>query len=193
MANTRLLKNPFILVPLVAGTLLPCIAFVALHFLRHPASQSELVLKDAVVISGQPLPQTELLDLDGKNVQSDKLRKGKVMLVFLTTGCGACQKELTLLSRVDGEISDKVRVYGIGVENRDQIESFIQANEFKTKVLLDKDGKLMKSLSVKYFPTKFLLEDGVTRASGEIFDLLVSLSHIWFETQRQLSIGIAGT
>src|SRR5713226_9786635 len=145
MSSTRFLKNPFVLVPLIAGTLLPCIAFLVLHFSHHADSQSQLVLKDAVVISGQSLPQTELLELDGNNIPPEMLRKGKVLLVFLTTGCEACQKELTILSRVESEISDKVRVYGVGVENRNQIITFIKENQFKTKILLDKDRKLMKS------------------------------------------------
>jgi len=161
MSSTRFLKNPFIFVPLIAGTLLPCIAFLVLHFSRHPDSQSQLVLKDAVVISGQSLPQTELLEIDGNNIPPEMLRKGKVLLVFLRSGCGACQKELTLLSRLEPQISDNVKIYGVGVENRNQIMNFIQENEFKPKILLDKDGKLMKSLSVKYFPTKFLVVDGV--------------------------------
>lgn len=134
---------------------------MALHFSRHSDSQSQLVLKDAVVISGQSLPQTELLELDGNVVPPKTLRQGKVLLVFVTTGCGACQKELVLLSQVESEVSDKVKIYGVGVENRSQLMTFIQENEVTTKILVDKDAKLMKSLSVKYFPTKFLVVDGV--------------------------------
>src|SRR5437879_178132 len=100
MSAAKLLKNPFVLVPLVAGVLLPCAALLVVRF-THPANpQSDLVLKDAVVISGQPLPATQLLELDGKQVPPEILRKGKVLLVFLTTHCQACQKEFRLLSTV---------------------------------------------------------------------------------------------
>ena len=161
MFRTRFLKNPFVLLPLISGVLLPCIAFLILHFSRHANSQSQLVLKDAVVISGQSLPKTDLLELNGNNVSPDMLRRGKVLLVFWTTGCEACQKELKLLSGVESEVSDRVRIYGIAVEDRDRIMTFVQEQEIKTKILLDKDAKLMKSLSVRFFPTKFLVEDGM--------------------------------
>lgn len=161
MSRIRFLKKPITLVPLVAGILIPCVVFLALHFSRQANSQSQLVLRDAVVISGQSLPKTDLLDLNGQNVSPEMLRKGTVLLVFLTTNCPACQKELKLLSSVESEISDKVKIYGIGVEDQNQIINFIQANEVKTNILLDKNAKLMALLRVKYFPTKFLVKDGV--------------------------------
>lgn len=161
MSSIRFLKKPVILAPLVAGLLLPCIALLVLHFSRSAASQSRLVLKDAVYISGQPLPQTELVELDGSSVAPDTLRKGKVLLIFLTTDCPACQKELQLLASVDSELAEKVKVFGVGVQDRNQIVNFLEAKKFKTKFLIDKDGQLMASLSVRYFPARFLVQDGV--------------------------------
>jgi len=161
MSTIRFLRNPYTLVPLVAGVLIPCVVFLVLHFSRQANSQSQLVLKDAVVISGQSLPKTDLLDLNGQSVSPEMLRKGTVLLVFLTTNCPACQKELRLLSGVQSEISDRIRIYGVGVEDRNQIITFMQANEVKTSILLDKNSMLMESLRVKYFPTQFLVKDGV--------------------------------
>ena len=161
MSATKFLKNPFVLVPLIAGVLLPCTALLVVRLTRPPKPQSDLILKDAVVISGQPLPATELLELDGKQVSPAALRKGKVLLVFLTTHCQACQKEFRLLSTVESEASPKVKVYGIGVEDKSLISDFIQENKVSTEIVLDQHAELMKSLSVKYFPTSFLVEDGV--------------------------------
>lgn len=161
MTTAKLLKNPFILLPLIAGVVLPCTALLVLHFSHNAKSQSQVSFQDGVVISGQPLPQTDLLDLNGNNVSPQTLRNGKVLLVFMTTGCQPCRKEMKLLSSVESEISGKVRVYGVGVENRGKIENFIKENEVGTKIVLDEDGTLMRALSVKYFPTKFLIEDGV--------------------------------
>ena len=96
MSGTRPLKKRLMLLPLLVGILLPCVVFVVLHLSRQAKSESELVLKDAVVISGQLLPKTHLLELNGNTVSSEILRKGKVVLVFLTTNCQACQKEFKL-------------------------------------------------------------------------------------------------
>ena len=54
-----------------------------------------------------------------------------------------------------------MRIYGVGIQNRDEITKFIQANEITTEIFLDKDAKLMEALRVKYFPTKFLVQDGM--------------------------------
>jgi len=140
---------------------LPCIVFLILHLSQLADAKSQLFLKDAVVISGQPLPNFDLVNLEGARVSPQELRTGKVLLVFLTTNCQACQKEFKLLSRVESQISDQVKIYGVGIQNQNQITKFIQQHEIKTKILLDKDAALMQSLSVKYFPTKFLVEDGV--------------------------------
>jgi peroxiredoxin len=161
MSSTKTLKNPFVLVPLLAGILLPCVVFLILHLSHLTAAKSQNFLKDAVVISGQPLPKLELVDLEGGKVSPEELRTGKVLLVFLTTNCQACQKELKLLSRVESQLSDKVKIYGVGIQSRNQIIKFIQEHDIKTEILLDKDAALLQSLSVKYFPTKFLVEDGV--------------------------------
>jgi thiol-disulfide isomerase/thioredoxin len=161
MSAAKLLKNPFVLVPLVAGVLLPCAALLLVRFTRPATPQSDFVLKDAVVISGQPLPATQLLELDGKEVPPEILRKGKVLLVFLTTHCQACQKEFRLLSTVESETFHKVKFYGVGVEDKSLIIDFIRENKVNTEIVLDQHGELMKSLSVKYFPTSFLIEDGV--------------------------------
>jgi peroxiredoxin len=100
------------------------------------------------------------LEIDGHPLSPQILRKGRVLLIFLTTKCSACQRELKLLSRLEGKIAGKVLVYGISFEERDEITRFTRENDITTRVLLDKNSALMHQLKVKYFPTKFLIEDG---------------------------------
>jgi hypothetical protein len=47
------------------------------------------------------------------------------------------------------------------LEDKSLIIDFIRENKVSTEIVLDQHGELMKSLSVKYFPTSFLIEDGV--------------------------------
>ena len=157
----KTLKRPVILILLVAGVILPCLVFIVLHFSSGAQSQSQLVLKDAIVISGQSLPKTDLVALNGKSISTDVLRKGKVLLVFITTECAACQKELKLLSQVESDLTNRVNIYGVGIEDPARISTFTQETGIRTKILLDQNADLMRLLSVKYFPTKFLIEDGV--------------------------------
>lgn len=155
----QFLKKPVVLISLIAGVLLPCLAFLVLHF-SQPAARP-LVLADAVYISNEPLPATDLIELNGNPVAPDRLRKGKVLLVFFTTDCPACRKELTLLSQVESTLATQVTVYGVGVQDRNQIIDFRNAGEFRTNFIVDKDGQLMRSLHVKYFPARFLLYNGI--------------------------------
>ena len=160
MFTVQSFKKPIVLMPMLVGVVAPCLVFLVLHF-SQPRASHALDLKDAVYVSGKPLPNTNLVQLDGNSLSPETLRKGKVLLIFLTTDCAACKKELTLLSQVESTLGQRVRVFGVGVQDRNQISNFLNANEFKTKFLLDKDGLLMTSLQVKYFPTRFLVEDGV--------------------------------
>lgn len=162
MSLAKSLKSPIVLIPLLAGVLLPCLALVIVRFSRPMKSNpSDLDLKDAVVISGKPLPTTDLLQLNGEKVSPDALRKGKVLIVFLTTHCQPCRKEFKVLSNVEPEMLKRVKIYGIGVEDKNLINDFIKDNDVKTEIILDQHAELMKGLSVKYFPTSFLIEDGV--------------------------------
>jgi peroxiredoxin len=160
MRKIKTLRNPFIVLPLLAGVLLPCVVFAIFHFSRPATADAHLVLKDAVFISGQALPQTDLRELYGKSVDPTLLRKGKVLLVFFTTNCPACQKEMKLISETKSELAGKVRIYGVGVQGANDVTRFNEENGIQTSSLLDKDGQLMRSLSVKYFPAKFLIDDG---------------------------------
>jgi thiol-disulfide isomerase/thioredoxin len=161
MPSLRSIKNPFVLIPLCAGLVLPCAAFLLLRFSPPANSQAQPPLPESTIASQQPLPETDLFELNGTRVAPDLLRKGKVLLVFLTTECEACQKEIRLLSHLESRIAGKIKIYGVGMENQTQVMSFIKNNEVETRILLDKNGALMSSLGVKYFPTKLLLQDGI--------------------------------
>jgi peroxiredoxin len=162
MPLAKALKNPLVFVPLMVGVILPCATLLVLRFARAPKPPaSDLKFKDAVVISGQPLPSTELLQLNGEKVPPEILRKGKVVLVFMTTHCQPCQKEFKILSSLQPSTSAKVKIYGVGVEDRSLIVDFIKEQGVSTDIVLDQHAQLMKSLSVKYFPTSFLVEDGI--------------------------------
>lgn len=177
---TRYLKDPFILIPLTIGVVLPCAAFSVWHFGGGQPAPSALILKDAVKISGQPLPVTELLNSAGDRVPSDTLLTGKVLLVFVTTDCKPCRDELKMLSDMEARTGNKIKIFGVGIESQSAISDYISLNNFKTSILHDKDAELMKRLSVRYFPTKFLIQNGIivktwfgnSRSESELFQEL---------------------
>jgi thiol-disulfide isomerase/thioredoxin len=100
------------------------------------------------------------LDIYGRPAPPELLREGKVLLVFLTTDCRPCQQEWELLSRIEPEISDRIKIRDVAIEDRQRIVDFTRDRGIKTQVLLDKNGELRSLLKVKYFPAKYLVVDG---------------------------------
>src|SRR5262245_8523127 len=58
------------------------------------------------------LPQTRLIDSTGAQADDQMLRKGNVVLVFLSTDCKACDNELDFLGQAYQKRGD-VKFYGV--------------------------------------------------------------------------------
>jgi len=102
----------------------------------------------------------KMINLQTNEDEYAKLTKGKVLLVFLTTDCDACKKEISNISQALPSLVPKVYVYGVYVEKRDRVSSFTAENEIIFPVLLDSGGKVFGALGIKLIPAKILIEDG---------------------------------
>ncbi|HEU4386451.1 MAG TPA: hypothetical protein VFV34_01550, partial [Blastocatellia bacterium] len=83
---------------------------------------------------------------------------GKVILVFLSPGCGACHKEIEFLKTVVGK-RDDVRYYGVaslgGVRPDQEAEK-----QSPFKVYNDQGNRLAIGLGITKIPVKVFVEDG---------------------------------
>lgn len=157
------LKNRFAIISLVLGVV---IAAVILYLARRPQEQQASGRNKAFEATSegqkQPLPAYRLATLrDQKELSPDELRRGRVLLVFLTTGCGPCIKELDVVSRLYHDSPPDLRVYGVGIERPAQLETFVKEFDLKFPILVDMSAQLAKSLDIHYFPSTYLIEDGV--------------------------------
>jgi peroxiredoxin len=125
-------------------------------------SGSRVLSPEAKTID-KPLPDAPLTDLEGQEAPPDELRRGRYLLVFLTSGCGPCVDEANSISRMLQGGASPLRVYGVGVEKQGQVANFVKEYDFKFPFLLDKDSGLRLGLDVRIFPSKFLVEDGVVK------------------------------
>src|ERR671928_1352300 len=64
---------------------------------RQEAGGSRVLSPEAKTID-KPLPDALLADLEGREVPSGELRRGRYLLVFLTSGCGPCVDEASSIS-----------------------------------------------------------------------------------------------
>jgi peroxiredoxin len=113
--------------------------------------------------SGQPLPEYHIANLDQQEIPADELRRGRVLLVYLTTSCEACVKETEVISRLHRDAPPDLRVYGIAIERPAQVATFVKEFDLKFPVLIDMGSQLTRSLDIHYFPSKYLVEDGIIK------------------------------
>lgn len=119
-----------------------------------------LILTSAVI--NQSLPEAELVDISGKRLGDDRLRRGKVVLVFTLTGCKPCDEENEFLKTVVDTRSDVSFFYVIpmGVKATALNEA---RDKYCLETFFDQGSLLAKKLEVYQVPIKVFLEDGVIK------------------------------
>lgn len=110
---------------------------------------------------GSLLPRARLVNLQTNHDDYQNVIKGKVLLVFVTTDCDALRKELYNVSQVMPSLASKVSVYGVGIEDRDSVRTFIEANPVAFPILLDDGAAILSRLGFEFMPTKVLIQDGI--------------------------------
>lgn len=111
--------------------------------------------------AGSLLPRAPLVNLQTNRDDYQNVTRGKVLLVFVTSDCDACRKELVNVSQVVPSLASKVTVYGVGIEDRDSVNTFIEGNHVAFPILLDRGAVILSRLGFKLMPTKVLLQDGI--------------------------------
>ncbi|HET8781474.1 MAG TPA: hypothetical protein VFM63_03575 [Pyrinomonadaceae bacterium] len=118
----------------------------------------------AQAASGKPLPQAQLIDESNQVLPDSELRRGKLILVFVTTECDACMRESDFLRTVVGK-HNNMRFYGV-VSFGDKDTSLREGKEkFPFKLFYDQQHLLAGGLGVVRVPIKLFVEDGVIKKS----------------------------
>jgi peroxiredoxin len=150
----RFLK-PIIILPILVGILSTFFIFLTIWERR----KEKLLFKDSSA-SNSALPKGRMINLQTNQNDYEKLKKGKVLLVFLTRGCDACRKEIPNIVQALPSLAPKMAVYGVYIEERSEVESFVQENQITFPVLLDNGGRIFGALGITLIPAKVLIEDG---------------------------------
>ena len=149
--------NPLIV---IVSILLSVAAFVFFVEQRH--AQSKFV-SEMTSYKEQQLPQAPLIELKSGEDYFEKVKDNDVLLIFSITGCGACEKEMQVVTENAADIKSGVKIYGVMFEDKKTVEQYVQAHNINFPILLDKDGKLRKELRLKYFPANFKLKNGTIK------------------------------
>jgi peroxiredoxin len=114
-----------------------------------------------VSTSRQPLPAYRMMNVNEQDVPADELSRGRVLLVYLSVGCDPCVEQAKIISRLNEAGPSNLRIYGVSFERPAQVATFVKEFDLKFPVLIDRGSQLARSLDIHYFPSTYLVEDGV--------------------------------
>jgi len=139
---------------------LSCLTLALYERTPHQAATQPLILTPAVI--DQALPPAELVNIFGTRLDDQRLRHGKVVLVFTLTSCKPCDQENAFLKTVIESRKDVSIFYVIpmGVK-ADVLREARDKYAFET--FFDEGSMLTKSLEVYQVPLKVFLLDGVIK------------------------------
>jgi peroxiredoxin len=117
-------------------------------------------------IGGQA-PDFTLPETYGGDVSLASYRGHRVLLVFWTTSCGICRRELPILSNMAPELmKEGVSVVAIHL-GQDDVRGYLRSNGVDLVSLVDADGTVGRAYHVSAVPRLVLVgEDGKVERSG---------------------------
>lgn len=130
-------------------------------FIIIKLKKEDPITLEAKLFLGKEMPVGEVLDITTGEDYSEKIKNGKVLLVYLVSGCDACKKEIQLINEANKESNSEIKFFGIMLEKNELVNEYVKKHNINFPILIDKDGKLFEALNIKYFPTNFKLENGV--------------------------------
>ena len=126
---------------------------------NKPAKQP-LILTSAAII--QPLPAADLVNLSGIRLEDQRLRHGKVVLVFTLTNCKPCDQENEFLKTVISNRKDISFFYVIPMGVKADVLREAHA-KYAFETFYDEGSMLARNLEIYQVPLKVFVQDGVIK------------------------------
>jgi peroxiredoxin len=115
----------------------------------------------------QPAPAFSLPETDGGQVDLASYAGRPVLLVFWSSSCSICQRELPMLNRLQPELRSRgVAVVTILVGGEGEARDYMDSNRISLKSLYDADGSVARAYKVGGIPRLVLVgADGKIKRS----------------------------
>lgn len=108
---------------------------------------------------GDKAPDFTLSTLDGGQVRLTDFKGSPVVLVFWTTGCGACIYQMPFLEEANNELGNDVEFVNINIgEGSYQVQAVIDYYGFSLPVALDSDEMVSTDYNIIYTPTNIIID-----------------------------------
>jgi methylamine dehydrogenase accessory protein MauD len=110
----------------------------------------------------QPAPAFSLPEPDGGQVDLASYAGRPVLLVFWTTSCPICQRELPMLDRMEPEFRARgISVLTICLGGEDEARSYLDSNRIALRSVYDQEGRVGHAYQVSGVPSLVLVgKDG---------------------------------
>jgi len=106
----------------------------------------------------QPAPGFSLPETYGGRVDLASYRGQPVLLVFWTTSCGICRRELPVLSQLDPEFHRKgIAVIAIHLGTVQEARDYMRSNQVSLTSLVDAEGTVGQAYRVSGVPKLVLI------------------------------------
>jgi AhpC/TSA family len=128
---------------------------------KRKLPKQPLILTPAVI--NQPLPKSNLVDMAGKTFADEKLRQGKVMLVFMMPDCSPCDEENSFLQTVINKRKDVRFIYVMPFGNKEELFKAAQDKKYTLSPFYDEGMMLSRKLQMLQVPIKVFVEDGIIK------------------------------
>lgn len=162
---------------LSASSLLLAVFCVSFYFFYKRAEKDlpkqdipkqPLILTPSVI--NQPLPTADLVDISGKRLDDQRLRRGKVVLVFTLIECPPCDQQNDFLKVTVSDRKDISFIYVIPFGIKDNALKAAQS-KYAFETFFDEHSMLSRSLQVYQVPLEIFLEDGIIKKTWVDFPM----------------------
>src|SRR5580698_6425984 len=133
----------------------------------RPSKFGTLLLVTAVLLGiyllrdgalSKPAPAFSLPETDGGRVDLASYAGRPVLLVFWTTSCPICQRELPMLNRMEWQFRDKgISVLTICIGGEDEAREYLSSHSIGLKSLYDAKGIAARAYGVYGVPRLVLI------------------------------------
>lgn len=113
--------------------------------------------------AGRQAPDFTVQDVYGGSVELSSFRGRPLLVVFWTTYCDICRRELPIVDRVAAELDDRVAVLAVNIGDLQGARAFMREEQLRLANAVDQTGEAARSYGVGSVPWLVLID-----ASGKI-------------------------
>jgi peroxiredoxin len=137
-----------------------CVGFL---FFYQRIQGSQAVTSDtSKSLIDKPFPHAQLVDAYGSMIDEDILRRGRVIVVFVTADCDACGAETKFLQTLLGRRND-VAFYGVVPFGTRPDSPGAAEKKFPFRVFYDEHNSFVAAMGLDRVPVKVFVEDGIIK------------------------------